>query len=61
MNTFYISRYITKERPQEVEILTGHKSKKETLVKTRVNPCPRSLKKRKRRQKISVSIGRLNY
>jgi hypothetical protein len=48
-----------RERTQKLEIRTSHKSKKETLLKTRVNPCPHSHQKRK--QKISVSIGRLNY
>jgi hypothetical protein len=36
-----------KERPQKVEIRTSHKSKKETLLKTQVNPCPAATKKEK--------------
>jgi hypothetical protein len=36
-----------KERRQNVEIRTGQKPKKETPLKTRVNPCPRCHQERK--------------
>jgi hypothetical protein len=60
-NILYFSRYIMKERHQEVEILTSQKRKKKARLKTRVNRCPCSHQESKRRQTISVLKKRLNY
>jgi len=38
------------ERHQKVEIWTSQKPKKETPLKTRVNPCPRSHQERKKKK-----------
>jgi len=40
LNISYFSRYIMKVRHQKVELWVSQNPKKETRLKTRVNPCP---------------------